>query len=198
VATDQSKLKSIGTDVTIYDPVVLIRPELMVFNSHIIISEFAYLAAGLGLYLGSYIHISAHTSISGGGACVVEDFVAISAGVRLITGSEDPSGAGLNGPTIPSEFRSVYRSFVHLNRHVFLATNVIVHPGVTIGEGAVIGSGSIVTRDVEPWTVNVGSPAKKTKDRPKDVILGLQEKLTESKGEELTDFSQILAEIKSR
>jgi len=196
MTTDQSKLKSIGTNVTIYDPVVLIRPELMVFNNHIIISEFAYLAAGLGLYLGNYIHISAYTSISGGGACVVEDFVAISAGVRLITGSEDPSGAGLNGPTIPAEFRSVFRSFVHLERHVFLATNVIIHPGVTIGEGAVIGSGSVVTRDVEPWSVNIGAPAHKTKDRPKDKILELQEKLLASQDEELTDFSQVLAKIK--
>ena len=33
-------------------------------------------------------------------------------------------------------------------------------PGVTIGKGAVIGAGSVVTKDVEPNSIVVGSPAK--------------------------------------
>jgi carbonic anhydrase/acetyltransferase-like protein (isoleucine patch superfamily) len=41
----------------------------------------------------------------------------------------------------------------------------IVLPGVTIGEGAVVGAGSVVTKDVEPWTVVGGNPAKFIKKR---------------------------------
>lgn len=33
-------------------------------------------------------------------------------------------------------------------------------PGVTIGEGAVVAAGSVVTKDVEPWTVVGGNPAR--------------------------------------
>lgn len=36
----------------------------------------------------------------------------------------------------------------------------IVLPGITIGEGAVVGAGSVVTRDVAPWTVVAGNPAR--------------------------------------
>ena len=41
----------------------------------------------------------------------------------------------------------------------------ILLPGVTIGEGAVVAAGAVVTRDVEPWTVVGGNPAKLIKRR---------------------------------
>ena len=40
-----------------------------------------------------------------------------------------------------------------------------VFPGVTIGEGAVVAAGAVVTKDVEPWTVVGGNPAKFIKKR---------------------------------
>lgn len=42
--------------------------------------------------------------------------------------------------------------------------NVTILPGVTIGDGAVVGAGSIVTKDVAPNAVVVGSPARKVRD----------------------------------
>ena len=46
-----------------------------------------------------------------------------------------------------------------------MATGAIVLPGVTIGEGAVVAAGSVVTKDVEPWTVVGGNPARFIKKR---------------------------------
>ena len=40
----------------------------------------------------------------------------------------------------------------------------IIMPGVTIGEGAVIGAGAVVTKDIPPYCVAVGAPAKVIKD----------------------------------
>lgn len=48
----------------------------------------------------------------------------------------------------------------------WISANVIVLPGVTIGEGAVIAAGSVVTKDVEPWVLAAGVPARKIRDRP--------------------------------
>ena len=85
-------LKEIGSDVKIFQPVAMIQPERITLKSNIIISEFVYLSAGLGIYIGNYIHVAAHSSISGGGYCILDDFSGISAGCRVITGSADITG----------------------------------------------------------------------------------------------------------
>jgi maltose O-acetyltransferase len=51
-----------------------------------------------------------------------------------------------------------------IERGAWLGADVVVMPGVTIGAGAVVGAGSVVTRDCEPHSVYVGSPARKIKD----------------------------------
>ena len=68
---------------------------------------------------------------------------------------------------LPLEQRNLKVSFVRIEKDAFVGTNSIVHPGVTIGEGAIIGSNSLVLKDVEPWTINVGSPSKIIGKRPK-------------------------------
>jgi acetyltransferase-like isoleucine patch superfamily enzyme len=39
--------------------------------------------------------------------------------------------------------------------------------GITIGEGAMVGAGAVVTKDVEPYTLVVGNPARKLRDLPR-------------------------------
>ena len=190
------KFAAIGKDVRIYEPCAIIKPEVIVLKSNIIISEFSYIAGGLGLGIGNHIHIATHTSISGGGYCVLEDFSGISAGVRIITGSADIFGNGLTSPTLPKEFQSVKRSFVHLEKHALLFTNVVVHPGITIGEGAVIASGSIVTKDILPWSIYMGAPAKKIGDRPKNKILELEKKLIDKYEIKVSNFQNLIFKFK--
>ena len=47
----------------------------------------------------------------------------------------------------------------------WIGHGAIVMPGVSVGDGAVVGSGAVVTKDVPPFAVVVGVPAKKIKDR---------------------------------
>jgi len=49
---------------------------------------------------------------------------------------------------------------VHIGRDVWLGTGVIVLAGVSVGEGSVVAAGSVVTRDVPPFSVAAGVPAK--------------------------------------
>jgi maltose O-acetyltransferase len=44
--------------------------------------------------------------------------------------------------------------------HVWISYNVCILKGVTIGKGAIIGAGSVVTKDVPPFTVYAGTPAR--------------------------------------
>lgn len=59
------------------------------------------------------------------------------------------------------------RMDVKIEDRVWLGSNVIVLPGVTIGEGAVCCAGCVVTKDVEPYAVVAGIPARKVGERPK-------------------------------
>ncbi|MEO1511894.1 MAG: colanic acid biosynthesis acetyltransferase WcaF, partial [Planctomycetota bacterium] len=54
---------------------------------------------------------------------------------------------------------------ITLGADCWIAADVFVAPGVTIGEGCVVGARSSVFGDLEPWTVNVGSPARSTGPR---------------------------------
>lgn len=47
-----------------------------------------------------------------------------------------------------------------------LGSSTVVLPGVTIGEGAMIGANSVVTRDVPPWTICAGVPARVLREQP--------------------------------
>jgi galactoside O-acetyltransferase len=189
---DESRFAERGKNVLIYPYVVWVKPETIHLKNEIIVSEFVWILGGINTLIGNFIHISPYSSIVGGGVCILEDFVGLSAGVRIITGSEMAGGEGLTNPTIPSTCRAVERSFVHCGRHVFLGTNVIIHPSVTIGEGAVIGSNSVVTKDVDPWTINIGSPSLTVGRRKKAQMLDLEAVAYKDKGIQPTDIRWLL------
>ena len=62
-----------------------------------------------------------------------------------------------------------------IGNDVWLGRSAHIHAGVTVGSGAVVAMGSVVTRDVEPYAIVGGTPAKVIRMRfPQDVIDGLQ------------------------
>ena len=58
---------------------------------------------------------------------------------------------------------------VSIEDNVFIFSNALIMPGITIGEGAIVLAGSVVAKDVEPWTIVGGNPARKIRDRGHDV-----------------------------
>jgi acetyltransferase-like isoleucine patch superfamily enzyme len=53
--------------------------------------------------------------------------------------------------------------------HVWIGARAIILPGVTLGEGCVIGAGAVVTKDVPPYTIAVGNPARVVRERTRDL-----------------------------
>ncbi|WP_431029235.1 DapH/DapD/GlmU-related protein [Lysinibacillus sp. LZ02] len=90
---------------------------------------------------------------------------------------------------------------VKIGHDVWIGHGAIIMKDVTIGDGAVIASGAVVTKDVEPYTIVGGVPAKKIKDRfPKEIAEKLQQiawwdwsrEQLEERFEELNDLDHFL------
>lgn len=73
-------------------------------------------------------------------------------------------GHHLNDPKFSTKGAPVY-----IEDDVFIFSNALVMPGVTVGEGAIVLAGSVVTKNVEPWTIVGGNPAKKIRERNRDI-----------------------------
>lgn len=77
--------------------------------------------------------------------------VSIGPEATILTLGHDPQSAEFGNKGGP----------VIIANHVWIAYRAIILPGVTIGEGAVVAAGAVVTKDVEPYTIVAGSPARK-------------------------------------
>jgi len=170
-------LRKVGQDVFIWGKAQILAPEKISIGDSVIIDDFVFLMGGEETVIGSFIHIAAFCSLVGGGRLILEDFSGISGGSRVYTGNEDYSGGCLTNPAVPFPYRVPIRSFVHVKKHAIVGANSVILPGVTIGEGAVVGANSLVTKDCDPWTMYVGSPAKPLKERPKETMLRLESEL---------------------
>jgi len=173
----QLPLLRVGQDVQIWDAAKVTGCETISIGDSVIIDDFVFIMGGESTTIGSFVHIPQFSSLVGGGRLVLEDFSGLSGGCRIYTGTDDYLGGSLTGSAVPAAYRCPLRSFVHIGKHALLGANTVVLPGIRIGEGAVTGAGSVVTKDLEPWSVNVGVPAKAIKSRPSKRIYELEAKL---------------------
>jgi len=177
-----STLKQLGQDSTIYRLAQLIKPDVISIGRGCQIDDFAWIHGGRSLDVGDRVHICAYVSIAGGGDVTIGNYAGLSAGVRIISGSENPFGKGLTNPCVPSEYRSVKRSFVTIGEHALIFTNAIILPGVDIGDGAIVMPCSVVRGDLDAWGIYAGDPAEKIKTRRKDKIESLTIEMVEKYG----------------
>jgi glycosyltransferase involved in cell wall biosynthesis/acetyltransferase-like isoleucine patch superfamily enzyme len=177
--TDRIPFAEQGVNVTVYPMAKIIQPENMYLGSNIIIDDFCFIVGGKRTEMGDYIHLASYVSFTGAGEVYLEDFVQIAQGSCLLTGTDDFTGAwgGIPSPTIPPKYRSPKRSFVRMERHSVLGQGCRVMPGVTIGEGCSVGSMSLITRDLPPWTLCYGIPAKPVKERVREHVLRYEKEL---------------------
>lgn len=67
---------------------------------------------------------------------------------------------------IPIKYQDFVGKPIIIEDDVWLGTHVVILPGVTIGQGAIVAAGSVVNRNIPPYQIWGGAPAKFIKDRP--------------------------------
>jgi len=94
------------------------------------------------------------------GEIVIGDDVMI--GPKVVIWGRDH---GYDRLDVPMNTQGYTRSQVTIGNDVWIGASVVIVKGVQIGSGAIIGAGSVVTRNVEPYAIVAGNPAKKIRSR---------------------------------
>lgn len=161
--------KYVGENVLISKNAQFYGVENISLGDHVRIDDFC-LMSGMIEFQG-YNHIAAYTAFFAGDAGItIKKFAGISSRVSIYAISDDFSGAYLTGPMVPSKYTNYRKEKVILGEHVVIGASAVILPGVNIGKGVAIGSCSMVVQDCQEWGIYAGCPAKKIKDRKKDLM----------------------------
>lgn len=110
-------------------------PERVVVGRWCTIGDTAFLDGRSGLTIGDSVNLGSHVSI-----------------YTRQHDVDSPDFAEVGGPVV-------------IGDHAWVASHAIVLPGISIGEGAVVAAGAVVTKDVEPYTLVGGNPARPIRQR---------------------------------
>lgn len=165
----QIGFKYVGMDVHISKYAHFYDEHSISIGNHVRIDDFCILSGKIELR--NNIHIAAYSALYGGEEGIyIDDFANISSRVTIYSVSDDYSGMTMSNPTIPNKYKAVESAPVHIGRHTIIGATSVVMPGVNIEEGSSFGAFSFINRDSESWSVNIGIPFKKIKDRKRDLL----------------------------
>ena len=148
----KDKLKYCGEHVKLMPLAKIAYPHMVELNDHCRIGDFVFIFGGTGVKIGKFTDVQPHTTIWGGGMAIIGDRVSTGPGTVFLTAtySHAPGMKMVDG--------------MGSGETVTLGGKLEI---VKVGEGALIGAGSFVNKDLEPWGIYVGSPAKKIGEREK-------------------------------
>jgi maltose O-acetyltransferase len=136
---------SVGIKSKIERGLLFYSPQKIVIGNNTIINRNCTLEARGGIKIGDNVSISEHCS--------------------FFTSSHDPQSP---------DFTWVKKE-IKIEDYVWIGAHALILQGITIGKGAVVGAGSIVTKDVEPYTIVAGNPAKPIGSRTKNLTYKLNQ-----------------------
>ena len=161
--------KTVGGGVRISRKASIYGAQNISIGDHVRIDDFCILSGKIEI--GSYVHVAAYSALYGGSDGIfIEDFANLSSRVCVYSVSDDYTGQTMTNPMVPEEYTGVTSAPVHIRRHVIVGSTSVILPGVDLKEGSSFGSFSFISRDPEPWSMNVGIPAHKIKDRSKHLL----------------------------
>lgn len=161
------------------DTVTYVKPTVQ--NPNIVVGEFTYFSD-----TDFEKHVTHHYDFNGD-KLIIGKYCQIAAGVNFVmNGANHQMNAASTYPfyifegweqEVPPLNEMPIKGDTVVGNDVWIGQNVTVLPGVHIGDGAIIGMNSVVSRDVPPYTVAAGNPARIIRKRFDDELIALLEKL---------------------
>lgn len=153
--------KKVGTNIIIEYGVLVFHPENISLGSNIYVGHNTILK---GYYKNELIiedgtWIGQQCFLHSAGGIRIGANVGIGPGVKIITSSHK---SDQSFPVLHSEL--IFKEVI-IESDSDLGVGSIVLPGIKIGKGAIVGAGAVVTKDVPPYSVVAGVPAKVIKYR---------------------------------
>lgn len=111
------------------------------------------------IYLGDNSGIGSHCSL--GPQVYIGDNVMMGPEVIFYTQNHETSRTDI--PMCQQGFKEIQP--IHIGNDVWIGRRVIILPGVTVGDGCILGAGCVVAKDIPPYSVVVGNPARIVKNR---------------------------------
>lgn len=118
---------------------------------------------GMGLKMGDYSSIGAYSYIGCSGYISIGDNVMIGPNVSMMAENHV-----FDSISIPMSKQGVSNTGITVEDDVWIGTKAVILDGVTIGKGAIIAAGAVVTKDVLPYSIMGGVPARVIKNRTGD------------------------------
>ena len=135
----------------------------------------ARVGAGCAVHHGLAVRAARRVSI--GGDCWIDEGVRLDGRGGLSIGGHVSIGSEVQIWTAQHDWRSPDFAYtaapVRIGDRAWVNTRSIILPGVVIGEGAVVAAGAVVTKDVAPWALVAGVPARVVGTRARDLAYNL-------------------------
>jgi acetyltransferase-like isoleucine patch superfamily enzyme len=171
--------KSLGSNVKISDKASIYEAEKISIDDHSRIDDFCVLSGKITL--GKNIHLAPFVLLAGGDEGItMADFSGCAYHVQIFSQSDDYSGKTMTNPTIPIKYKKEFKKAVFIGKHVIIGASSIVFPGVSLAEGCSVGALTVINKSTKPWGIYVGNPAKRIKERSKDLLMFELQYLNES------------------
>lgn len=161
--------RSLGRDVQISDRASIYNFDSISIGDFSRIDDFCVVSGNLNI--GRNVHVTVFCNLAGGDPGIfIDDFSTLAYGCHIFSQSDDYSGKAMVNSTIPKRFKDEKKAPVQIGRHCILGAGTMVLPGVDLPEGVASGARTLFVRSVEPWSIYVGSPARKLRDRKRDLL----------------------------
>lgn len=161
--------KAYGENVKVSRKASIYGASSIILGNNVRVDDFCILSGRIEI--GNYVHIAAYSALYGGNDGIfISDFANLSSRVSVYSISDDYSGESMTNPMVPDEYKKVTSKPVYVGKHVIIGSTSVILPGVSLHEGSSFGCFSLVNKDSESWSINVGIPFKKIKNRSKDIL----------------------------